>query len=158
MTNFVRYTVVPARPEAHLFRVTCHIPRPDPLGQRLSLPAWIPGSYLIRDFAKNVIRLTATSEGRPVVVEKQDKSTWQCAPTDAPLVIEYEVHAYDLSVRSAHFDPDHAYFNGTSLFLQIHGQEAQAHTVELCPPPHTDRWQVATSLPRDGAPEWGFGR
>ena len=158
MTDSVHYTVLPARPEAHLFRLTCRIPAPDPLGQRLSLPAWIPGSYMIRDFARNVIRLTARSEGRPVPVEKLDKSTWQCAPATGALEIEYEVYAYDLSVRSAHFDHAHAYFNGTSLFLQVHGREAQAHTVELQPPPHTDQWQVATSLPRDGAPEWGFGR
>ena len=154
----VHYTVLPARPEAHLFRLTCHISEPDPLGQRLSLPAWIPGSYMIRDFARNVIRLAASSEGRPLAVEKLDKRTWQCAPADGPLTIEYEVYAYDLSVRSAHFDHDHAYFNGTSLFLQVHGREAHPHTVELLPPPHADHWQVATALSRDGATEWGFGR
>ncbi len=158
MTDSVHYTVLPARPEAHVFRLTCHVSEPDPLGQRLSLPAWIPGSYMIRDFAKNVIRLTASSEGRPLRVKKLDKSTWQCAPTDGPLAIEYEIYAYDLSVRSAHFDHDHAYFNGTSLFLQVHGRESHPHTVELLPPPHTEHWQVATALPRDGAPEWGFGR
>jgi len=154
----IHYTVLPARPEAHVFRITCRIAEPDPLGQRLSLPAWIPGSYMIRDFAKNVIRLFATAEGHPVAVNKLDKSTWQCEPTEGPLTIEYEIYAYDLSVRSAHFDHDHAYFNGTSLFLQVHGRESNPHTVELLPPPHAENWQVATALPRDGAPEWGFGR
>ncbi len=155
----VRYTVLPARPEAHLFRVTCTVAEPDPLGQRLSLPAWIPGSYMIRDFAKNVIRIAATSEGHPVPVEKLDKSTWQCAPVEGPLIIEYEVYAYDLSVRSAHFDKDHAYFNGTSLFLQVHGREARPHGVELLPPPHPEgkTWNVATSLQRESAGPWGFG-
>ena len=156
----IHYTVLPARPEAHVFRITCRIPDPDPLGQRLSLPAWIPGSYMIRDFAKNVIRLIASAEGHPVTVNKLDKSTWQCEPTAGPLLVEYEVYAYDLSVRSAHFDRDHAYFNGTSVFLQVHGKEEQPHTVELQSPEYeTGRhWQVATSLSRDGAEPWGFGR
>ena len=156
----IHYTVLPARPEAHVFRITCRISDPDPLGQRLSLPAWIPGSYMIRDFAKNVIRLIASAEGHPVAVNKLDKSTWQCEPTAGPLLVEYEVYAYDLSVRSAHFDRDHAYFNGTSVFLQVHGKEEQPHTVDLQPPEHEAgrHWQVATSLRRDGAEPWGFGR
>ena len=71
----VRYTVTP-RPTAHKFDVVLDIAAPSPDGQVLSLPAWIPGSYMIRDFAKHVVSLEATSGGQPVAATKRDKQTW----------------------------------------------------------------------------------
>src|SRR6266571_157367 len=50
----IHYTIIPVRPEAHLYRVTCTVDDPDPSGQRFALPAWVPGSYMIRDFARQV--------------------------------------------------------------------------------------------------------
>ncbi|MDX9707056.1 MAG: hypothetical protein RBT86_05700, partial [Azospira sp.] len=46
----IHYAIRPVDPAAHLYEVTCRVDRPDPAGQRFALPAWIPGSYLIRDF------------------------------------------------------------------------------------------------------------
>jgi predicted metalloprotease with PDZ domain len=59
MTPTVRYTIFPANPEAHLFGVSCVIDHPDPGGQQFSMPAWIPGSYLLREFARHVVRIRA---------------------------------------------------------------------------------------------------
>src|SRR5712692_6756364 len=61
MTRPIRYTIVPARPEAHLYRVTCTVEDPDPSGQRFALPAWIPGSYMIREFARHVVSIRAVA-------------------------------------------------------------------------------------------------
>jgi predicted metalloprotease with PDZ domain len=74
--------------------------------------------------------------------------------------IKYQVYAWDLSVRSAHFDTSHAYFNGTSLFLQVQGQEHKACVIELERPVHPfcASWRVATSLTRAGAQAHEFGR
>jgi predicted metalloprotease with PDZ domain len=156
----ILYRVRLAAPGAHLFEVELLIPSPDPHGQRLSLPAWIPGSYMIRDFARNIITLGASCGGEALAVSKLDKQAWLCAPCAGPLTIKYQVYAWDLSVRSAHFDTTHAYFNGTSLFLQVWGQERKACLVELEQPAEAPcaSWKVATTLAPKGAPPYGFGR
>lgn len=137
-------------PGARLLEVVCRIRDPDPAGQRVSLPAWIPGSYLIRDFARHVVSLEASSAGEEVPLRKLDKSTWQAAPVAAELVLRAHVHADDLSVRHAHFDPCGAFFNGSSLFLRVHGQEELQHVVQLSPgaDENTSSWQVATTMSR----------
>ena len=158
MQAAIHYRVASAVPASHRFHITLTIAQPDPQGQCLWLPDWIPGSYMIRDFARNITKLNAIdSLGRTVVCRALDKSSWQCAPVDGPLTVNYEVYAWDLSVRSAHLDQHHGYFNGTSLFLAVAGQEANAVSVELCCPEGVADWQVATTLPRLTAAPLGFG-
>ena len=69
-----RYTIHAANPAAHIFEVTLTIETPDPEGQRVRMPAWIPGSYMIRDYARNVVAIRAESDGLAVPLEKTDKS------------------------------------------------------------------------------------
>ena len=76
----VVYHLRPVNLGAHLYEITCRIEQPSPGGQQLSLPAWIPGSYLVRDFARHVIQFEAESGGEPVPVRKLDKHTWRVAP------------------------------------------------------------------------------
>lgn len=156
----IRYVIQPISPEAHLFQVTLQIDRPDPAGQVISMPAWIPGSYMIRDFAKNVVTLEAGCAGASVAVAKLDKQSWRCAPCDGELEIRYQVYAWDLSVRAAHLDTTHGYFNGTAMFLQVAGREREGCEVEIQAPPGIRycSWQVATTLPSAGAESLGFGR
>ncbi len=155
----IRYRIVPVEPQAHLFEVTLRIAKPDPAGQVLSLPAWIPGSYLIRDFARHIVALTASCNGRRVALAKLDKHTWQAAPCRTQLEVRYRVYAWDLSVRGAHLDTAHGFFNGTSVFLRVHGQDDQPCLVRVSRPAGARyrNWRVATSLPLAGAPEFGFG-
>src|SRR3569833_3288627 len=118
----IRFNNTHFQPEAHLFEVTCVIADPDPAGQRFSLPAWIPGSYMIREFAKNVVQLWASAGGDAVAVDKIDKSTWRCAPCDGPLAVRYQVYAWDLSVRGARLGATHGYFSGTCVFIRVEGK------------------------------------
>ncbi|MFA5522503.1 MAG: PDZ domain-containing protein [Castellaniella sp.] len=155
--NTLLYRLCPADPAGHRFTVQLHIPEPDPDGQEVFLPAWIPGSYLIRDFARQVETLSASANGHPVAVQKLDNHRWRCAPCEGPLEISTVVYAWDLSVRSAHLDESHAFFNGTSVFLGVEGQTDKPCRLQLEAPPHTDRWRVYTSLPADGAAQDGFG-
>ena len=76
----IRYSIRPSNPEAHLFEVRCTLPDPDPAGQRFALPAWIPGSYLIRDFARHVMAIRAEAGGQAVALDKINNHTWQAAP------------------------------------------------------------------------------
>jgi predicted metalloprotease with PDZ domain len=157
----VAYRVLLSRPEAHLFTVECSIPAPDPAGERFALPAWIPGSYLVRDFARHVVAMAASADGKVARVEKTCKDQWLVPPGPSKsLTVRIEVYAWDLSVRGAHLDTRHAFFNGTSLFLRVLGREHHACTVELERPKGKAyaEWRVATAMPRAGATErFGFG-
>ena len=155
----IQYSILPKDPAAHLFEVTVTVHDPDPGGQRFMLPAWIPGSYLMREFARNIVALRAISAGQPLACEKIDKTTWRCEKTSAPVTLVYEVYAWDLSVRSAHLDQTHGFFNGTSVFLLAAGKEAAPCEVEISRPDGDGfaNWRVATALPRAGAPPFGFG-
>jgi predicted metalloprotease with PDZ domain len=146
----IRYTIRPANPEAHLFEVICSVAKPDPAGQRFALPAWIPGSYLIRDFARHIVSIRAEADGKPVHLDKIDKHTWRAAALrkNATLTVTCEVYAWDLSVRGAHLDQTHAFFNGTSVFLCPLGHEQTPCQIDLQPPrgkTYAD-WRIATAL------------
>jgi predicted metalloprotease with PDZ domain len=157
-----RYAIVPKHPAAHLFEVTLTLADPDPDGQRFTLPTWIPGSYMVREFARNIVTLSAFNEaGRKVKVEKTDKRTWQAAPVKGgTLTLRYEVYAWDLSVRAAHLDDTTGFFNGTSVFLLPAGREQAACVVDIQKPAgaaYAD-WRVATALPEArGTKRYGFG-
>lgn len=161
----VQYRILPADPAAHLFEVSLTLADPRP-GQRFLLPAWIPGSYMIREFARNIVWLRAECEGAAVPVAKTDKHTWQLGRLPAagrPVTLTYAVYAWDLSVRCAHLDASHGFFNGTQVFLRAEGHEASAHRVEIVRPEGKGfaGWTVATTLPeapgRGGARRNGFG-
>lgn len=161
MNSAVRYTIQAVQPAAHLFEVTLYLDAPDPAGQVFSLPAWIPGSYMIREFAKNIVSLTAQRGDTLLVVTRPDKHTWRLpAGLSGPVTLRYTVYAWDLSVRTAHLDQTHGFFNGTSVFLCAHGFEGAAHQVDILPPAGLEDagWRVATSLPEAGAERYGFGR
>jgi len=153
----LHYRVELASLHAHLFRVTLTIPQPAPQ-QRVSLPVWIPGSYLVREFAKNLQNLTARQGTRPLALQQLDKCSWQadCTPTK-PLVLSYEVYALDASVRTAWLDAARGFFNGTSLFLRVHGQEGSPHALELVSNKAVADWRVATGLAPRKITTHGFG-
>ncbi len=147
------------QPTRHIFEVKLRIAKPDPQGQVLWMPNWIPGSYMIRDFSRHITQLSAQSAGQTLQVEKLAKNRWRCPPVMQDLEITYLVYAWDLSVRGAHFDLKHAYFNGTALFLAAQGLEASTHCLHIDRPEGVwaKSWQVGTSLPGLKVDEAGFG-
>ncbi|ACC71877.1 PDZ domain-containing protein [Paraburkholderia phymatum] len=157
----IRYAIVPKQPAAHLFEVTVTVADPDPAGQRFMLPVWIPGSYMVREFARNIVTLRAFNDaGRKVRVEKTDKHAWQAAPVKGALTLRYEVYAWDMSVRAAHLDDTAGFFNGTSVFLSPLGFEDAPCVVDIQKPagPQFRNWRVATALTEARATKrYGFG-
>ncbi|NNF17291.1 MAG: M61 family metallopeptidase [Gammaproteobacteria bacterium] len=159
MSAGIHYKITPVSPQGHRFAVVLTIEQPQATGQLLVMPAWIPGSYLVRDFAQHVAQVSAESEGAPVRIHKTDKSTWRLGQVTGAVEVRYEVYAFDFSVRGAYLDSTRGFFNGSSVFLCVEGQQDEPVTVEICAPPEdsTESWRVATTLPRDGASQWGFG-
>lgn len=151
------YTIKTHQPSQHFFQVSLVIRQPDPQGQIVWLPNWILGSYMIRDFARNIVSLRAkTAQGLLLDVKKLTKNQWQLAPHAGEVILEYEVYAWDLSVRGAHLDQTHGYFNGACLLLAAQGLEQQAHAISLCKPKDVD-WRVATTLTQIDIDGDGFG-
>lgn len=153
------YTVSARQPASHFFQLSLTIRQPDPAGQVLWLPNWILGSYMIRDFARHIVSVSArTTQGLLLNVKKLTKNQWRIAPgAGGEIIVDYEVYAWDLSVRAAHLDQSHGYFNGACLLLAVAGQEQHEHTLELCPPEGMANWRVATTLAPVRVNADGFG-
>ena len=156
----LHYRIEAGDPHTHLFHITLTVARPAAL-QRVSLPVWIPGSYLVREFSKNLQGLQASQGGRkpaPVQVDQLDKSSWQvaCSPA-SPLVLRYQVYAHDNSVRTAWLDANRGFFNGTSVCLRVDGQEDSPHVLEIPAAKSMSDWSVATGLSPLNIDSRGFG-
>ena len=153
----LHFTVEAADLHAHLFRVTLTIAQPQAT-QTVSLPVWIPGSYLVREFSKNLQNLKAHQGRRSLPVIQQDKCTWTIsAKPGQALVLRYEVYAFDNSVRTAWLDSQRGFFNGTSMCLRVHGQEDVSHQLQLPAVKSQPAWQVATGLAPVKIDKKGFG-
>jgi len=141
----IDYRIEVGNAHAHRFLVTARIAQPH-RHQRLSLPAWIPGSYLVREFTRHLSPLSAKQGQREAPVQQLDKATWvvECTGKGA-LTVSYEVYAFDTSVRAAFLDARRGFFNGTSVFLKAEGFEDQPHQVKITGLPKG--WGVATGLP-----------
>lgn len=116
--------------------------------QELWLPTWIPGSYLIREFSKHIESVKAYDEaGRMLDIKKTSKNRWRLFNTDHELMtIEYDVYAYDLSVRGAYVDQTRLYINPACVCLALDGQEQSACEVEVFLPDELKHFQLATGL------------
>ncbi len=157
-SSAVHYRVEVHDLHAHLWSVTLTIAQPSEL-QVLQLPVWIPGSYLVREFAKQVLQVRAVQKGQSLIVQQTDKATWQIEATPGQaLVVSYVVHAFDNSVRTAWLDAQRGFFNPTSLCLRVGGQTDLPHVLELPAVHACPHWRVATSLRALKTNAQGFGR
>ncbi|HEX5010205.1 MAG TPA: PDZ domain-containing protein [Planctomycetota bacterium] len=152
MTRFL--VTLPDR-QAHQLHVRLTVERPagatGPLA--LGLPVWTPGSYLVREFSRNVLDLSATdASGAPLAVTKRDKNTWEVAAGSARTVqLDYELYANERSVRTSHVDADHAFLSPAGTFLFVRGADGR-------PAPGEQRvrieapagWSVFCALPVKG--------
>ena len=152
----VHYSIDASRTHSHLYQVSLTIAAPQ-AGQVVSLPVWIPGSYLVREFAKNLQNLKASQGGKALTAHQDNKSQWHipCKSGQA-LQLNYEVYAFDNSVRTAWLDSQRGFFNGTSLCLRVHGQEELPHALTLTAIKGST-WHVATGLEASKVNKQGFG-
>ncbi|NML15107.1 M61 family metallopeptidase [Azohydromonas caseinilytica] len=131
---------------SHLWHVTLTVPQPA-AEQRLSLPVWIPGSYMVREFGRHLSGLSARQGQQEVPLRQLDKTTWvaSCQGDAAPLEVSCLVYAFDTSVRTAFLDADRGFFNGTSLCLRVEGREHEPHQISFGTLPAG--WEIATAMP-----------
>ena len=161
----IEYTIWPADLSGHRFQVNLCILNPHPEGQILQMPAWIPGSYLIRDFSKQIETLTAFartgSNLKPLKLERLDNDRWQLPPVDGPVEVNATIYAFDPSIRTAYLDQERGFFNASSLCLAVNGQTDLPCSLILVPPQQNlkqaNEWQVQTTLASAKVDAQGFG-
>lgn len=153
----VSYRISYADAKAHCYRVRITVAQPT-RHQQVSLPVWIPGSYLVREFAQHLQGLQARQAKQTLPLKQQDKCTWQIdCDAGQPLDLTYTVYAFDRSVRAAWLDSERGFFNGTSLCLRVHGQTHLPHELHLIASKAMPDWAAATALPPQKINRRGFG-
>ncbi|WP_101047852.1 M61 family metallopeptidase [Macromonas nakdongensis] len=154
----VRHRVGVLDPHTHLFDIRLEVDRPAPR-QRLSLPVWIPGSYLVREFSQHLQGLQAHADGVPLALTQTGKNTWEVRPPakTRTLTLGYQVYAFDASVRTAFLDQTRGFFNPTSLCLRAEGRTDEPQALEVADNAHTAGWQLATGLRPHRVQANGFG-
>lgn len=110
----------------------------------LKMPVWTPGSYLIREYAKNVEGFQAFANNQLVKSEKIRKNAWRIYTTQNNFSVKYRVYAYELSVRTSFLDDSHGYVNGATMFL-FHDQ-LKAVPLRVKIQPYQDWHQISTGL------------
>lgn len=143
----IQYRVTMPEPQTHYFHVEARFEGPFDETFTVALPVWTPGSYLVRDFAKHVIHMSAWADDQPIPIAKIDKSRWQVAvpARTRQIRLNYAVYAYELTVRTSHLDDSHGYVNGATLFVYHEPWKNEPVTLSVEPPPG---WTVTTALDR----------
>jgi predicted metalloprotease with PDZ domain len=146
----IAFTVSMPRPHTHLFDIEVSIKRGPaataPNEELLVMPVWTPGSYLVREFERNVQDFAATdAAGKQLNWEKINKNTWRIATNGArDWRATYKVYANELSVRTSELNSSHGYWNNANLLMYPEGFLSSPSTVRVVAP---DVWKVATGLP-----------
>lgn len=158
----IQYTIWPADLQGHRFKVKLHISNPNSDGQVLQMPAWIPGSYLIRDFSKHIESIEAFIAGdtkQKLPLERIHNDQWRLPKLNCAVDILTTVYAFDSSVRAAYLDTERGFFNATSLCLAAQGQEDIPCSIAITKPESSfaEHWSVQTSLRAAKTDSSGFG-
>lgn len=141
------YQISMPQPQTHLFAVKFTVSGWDRDLLDLKMPVWTPGSYLVREYAKQLQDFAAaTATGENLVATKIAKNHWQIQTRDSTeIVISYRMFANELTVRTNHLDATHGYFNPAALCFYVPGFEDRAIEIEIIPPDPT--WKITTPLP-----------
>ena len=144
----ITYTLTPD-PKAHQWHITLKFQNPSDSSVVLKLPNWVPGSYLIRDFSRHIITISAECDGQPAALSQTAKNIWQTSPKSGHWVIRYTAYAFDLSVRGSFLDTNRGFFDGSCLFFSIEGRLKDTHSLSFNDLPK--EWRIATSMPTTGS-------
>lgn len=139
------------QPQSHRLTVCLRL-QPRQRQLRFRLPAWTPGSYLIRDYVRQVESLQVLQDGASLPVRRLEPATWQVEPSDEQeLEIRYAVMATELTVRTAHLDQDHGFLPLAAIVLEVEGERWSPHTLTFALP---EGWQPFLPLPRLADGRW----
>ena len=136
-------------PDHHYYLVEMVFPKRKLIRRELNMAVWTPGSYKVRDFARNVEQFEAFDlSGNPLHWSKTGKTTWVVAALeDKPFKVTFSVFAYEHTVRTSYLDSFYGFINPASVFVYEPSPDPLAYEVQVIPP---DGWNAASSLPKTG--------
>ena len=146
----VSYKLMMSRPQSHYYEVEMEVSGYKGKSFDVKMPVWAPGSYLVREFSKNLNLVKAFNEkGEPIEVSKVTKNKWNIAKSKAKKVtIKYEVYAFELTVRTSFLDLTHGFVSGTSVFMYTEKSKNNPGKVEIIP--YKDFNTITTALRKEG--------
>lgn len=144
----VHYDLAMDNPNSHYFNVKMEISDVSSDELVVKMPVWAPGSYLVREFSKNLDQVKAYGEtGVELPIEKIAKNAWKIKRGKAKLItVDYDVYAFELSVRTSFLDNSHGYVSGTGVFMYLDGNQDKPGTLTIRP--HRTFSKITTALPR----------
>lgn len=149
--NKIAFKVSFSEPQAHYADVEMEISGIKGEYLDLKMPVWTPGSYLIREFAKNVEGFKASGKpGTEMSSEKINKNTWRVHTRNSEQIkVSYRVYSFEISVRTSFVDESHAFLSPTGIFMYPEGQLKTASTIRIIP---YKKWsRISTGLERPGS-------
>ncbi len=148
--SVIDYTLSMPKPQNHYFHVQMEINDVNQKFVEVKMPIWAPGSYLAREFAKSVNQVKAKdAKGKELEVKKISKNTWRISnPSKGKIIVNYEVYAFELSVRTSFLDDSHGYLNGTSIFMYVKNEKDATGKVKVEMPANFSK--VSTTLKDEG--------
>ena len=131
----IKYRLGMDKPNTHYFDVEMEFPNNGAAKTQVYMPVWTPGSYLEREFERNVQEFSATDQsGKQLSFDKINKSTWEIVAAGSQTIkVRYRVYAYEVSVRNSYLDDTHGYVNGASVFMVPRGMEQQSIQLDIKP-------------------------
>lgn len=151
----IRFQISFTEPQAHYMDVRMEISSINQDQLELIMPVWAPGSYLIREFSKNVEAFKVLADGKAIPHQKLRKNSWLIETKNQTTVtVFYRVYAFEVSVRTSFVDQSHAFLSPTGIFLYPEGMlnEASAIEIILC-----NNWKtVSTALENFGQKPYCF--
>lgn len=143
----VHYNLKMSKPQNHYFEVEMQVSEVKETSFEVKMPVWAPGSYLVREFSKNVNQVKATDEnGKELAVTKTAKNAWKIDKGSAKKVnVKYEVYSFELSVRTSFLDLTHGFVSGSGVFMYIDKAKYNKGTLTVFP--YKDFKKVSTALP-----------
>ncbi len=152
----LEYILSMNKPYTHYYEVEMKISNLNKPGINIKMPVWAPGSYLVRDFEKNVENLEANNgNGNRLAIKKVDKNTWHISINNESIVdIRYKVYAFEKSVRTSYLDASHGFVVGSSVFMFIEGMKNLPSNLTVIP---YKSWnEVSTGLDEIEGSGWQF--
>lgn len=141
-------------PHTHYVEVEMHLSEITSDELFLKMAVWTPGSYLIREFQRNIDLVECIrSNGERIRLEKSDKNTWKIdTRQNKDITILYQIYSFEYTVRTNFVDEDHALLNGAPTFLYVQGNENLPAEIHIHPYPGWKK--ISTSLPMKGQNPW----
>ncbi|WP_460692563.1 M61 family metallopeptidase [Mucilaginibacter puniceus] len=144
-TTNISYTLTFPEAQAHYVDVEMQLSGLKQNSLELKMPVWTPGSYLVREFARNIETISASANGKPVTIQKTRKNIWHINTTGiSTITVKYRVYAFEVSVRTSFIDVDHAFLSSADIFIYPNGMLNQPSTIHIIPYKKWDK--VSTSL------------